>query len=233
VRETPAAGLTWIKRALLLAGASLGALAAAGGALAAGLPREAAFMAGIFVLAALLWMTEALPLFATAPAGGRAADGAARQPRRLDGPRLRDRPLAGLPHLLAAAADPVLVLFFGGLPAGAGRGQGGRGPLDVGAAAEALRRTAAAVLAGVMTVCALFSMFMSNTATSSDDARAGRADARRSCRAGSRFRRALVLGVAFAANIGGMGTPIGSPPNAVALGYLRSGLARRPFSTGC
>ena len=30
-----------------------------------GVPREAAFMAGIFVLAALLWVTEALPLFAT------------------------------------------------------------------------------------------------------------------------------------------------------------------------
>ena len=29
------------------------------------LPREAAFMSGIFVLAALLWVTEALPLFAT------------------------------------------------------------------------------------------------------------------------------------------------------------------------
>src|SRR5690606_20164009 len=30
------------------------------------LPQEAAFMAGIFVVAALLWVTEALPLFATA-----------------------------------------------------------------------------------------------------------------------------------------------------------------------
>lgn len=30
-----------------------------------GVPREAAFMAGIFVAAAVLWMTEALPLFVT------------------------------------------------------------------------------------------------------------------------------------------------------------------------
>jgi sodium-dependent dicarboxylate transporter 2/3/5 len=30
-----------------------------------GVPREAAFMSGIFVLAAALWVTEALPLFAT------------------------------------------------------------------------------------------------------------------------------------------------------------------------
>lgn len=30
-----------------------------------GVPREAAFMSGVFILAAVLWVTEALPLFAT------------------------------------------------------------------------------------------------------------------------------------------------------------------------
>jgi sodium-dependent dicarboxylate transporter 2/3/5 len=34
-------------------------------------------------------------------------------------------------------------------------------------------------------------------------------------------RRGLVLAVPFAANIGGMGTPISSPPNAVAVGFLQ------------
>jgi len=46
--------------------ASAGAALLAYGALAPHVPREAAFMAAIFVLAALLWVTEALPLFATA-----------------------------------------------------------------------------------------------------------------------------------------------------------------------
>ena len=31
------------------------------------------------------------------------------------------------------------------------------------------------------------------------------------------FRVALILGIPFAANIGGLGTPIGSPPNAIAM----------------
>ena len=33
-------------------------------------------------------------------------------------------------------------------------------------------------------------------------------------------RIALTLGIPVAANIGGMGTPIGTPPNAIALKYL-------------
>jgi len=35
------------------------------------------------------------------------------------------------------------------------------------------------------------------------------------------YRKTLLLAVPFAANIGGLGTPIASPPNAIALGYLR------------
>ena len=37
---------------------------------------------------------------------------------------------------------------------------------------------------------------------------------------GDRFRIALILAVPVAANIGGLGTPVGSPPNAIALGRL-------------
>jgi len=36
------------------------------------------------------------------------------------------------------------------------------------------------------------------------------------------FRKALILCIPFSANIGGLGTPIASPPNAVAVGFLRS-----------
>ena len=34
------------------------------------------------------------------------------------------------------------------------------------------------------------------------------------------FKKAIVLAIAFGANIGGIGTPIGTPPNAIALGIL-------------
>lgn len=34
-------------------------------------------------------------------------------------------------------------------------------------------------------------------------------------------RKALILGIPFAANVGGLGTPISSPPNAIAMEYMR------------
>lgn len=38
---------------------------------------------------------------------------------------------------------------------------------------------------------------------------------------GSSFHKAFFLGVPFAANMGGIGTPVGTPPNAIALAFLR------------
>jgi sodium-dependent dicarboxylate transporter 2/3/5 len=37
---------------------------------------------------------------------------------------------------------------------------------------------------------------------------------------GDPFRKAIILGIPFASNIGGIGTPIGTPPNAIAMGIL-------------
>ncbi|MDH2999119.1 transporter [Pasteurellaceae bacterium LFhippo2] len=77
------------------------------------------------------------------------------------------------------------------------------------------------VLWGLMLVTAIMSMFMSNTATTammiatvspifvSLDKKAN-------------FSRALLLGIPAAASIGGMGTIIGSPPNAIAVGALEN-----------
>jgi sodium-dependent dicarboxylate transporter 2/3/5 len=72
------------------------------------------------------------------------------------------------------------------------------------------------VLAGVMLVTALFSMFMSNTATTAMMI-ALIAPLARQVPRGDRFQKGLVLAVPFAANLGGIGTPIGTPPNAIAL----------------
>lgn len=77
------------------------------------------------------------------------------------------------------------------------------------------------ILLGLMLITALISMLMSNTATTAMmiatvspifttmDKRSG-------------FSRALLLGIPAAAAIGGMGTIIGSPPNAIAVGALES-----------
>lgn len=77
------------------------------------------------------------------------------------------------------------------------------------------------VLFAVMATTALASMVMSNTATTALMIGAvsplvGRKDVDRN------FVTALLLGIPLAASVGGMGTIIGSPPNAIAVGVAES-----------
>lgn len=171
----------------------------------------------IFVLAAGLWITEAIPLYATSLlvigleivllALPEATPG-------LAGPNSYET-------FLAAAADPILALFFGGFVLARAVT---RYKLDIALARVMLKpfgTRPAAVLAGVMGITALFAMWMSATA-STTMMLAVLAPLLAHMESGDPFRRALVLGVPFAASIGGIGTPIGSPPNAVALAVLRN-----------
>jgi sodium-dependent dicarboxylate transporter 2/3/5 len=82
-----------------------------------------------------------------------------------------------------------------------------------------------------MLVTALLSMWMSNTATAMivmpiglsviqacGESPEPSGDGRQRPNG---FAAAIVLGIAYAASIGGMGTPIGTPPNLIMSGYLR------------
>lgn len=195
--------------------------AAAGWALGvyAGAPREAALMGGIFVWIAGLWATEALPLFETAllaiglevvllanPAGWPGLGFAGG-----NGPSVRE--------VLAPAADPILLLFFGGLVLARAAAREG---LDGALAAWLLRPFGAQprhALLGIMLVTLIASMWMSNTATTAMML-AVVAPMLATMPPGEPFRKALLLGVPLAANLGGMATPIGSPPNAIAVHHL-------------
>ncbi len=79
--------------------------------------------------------------------------------------------------------------------------------------------TPATLLVGIIAISALLSMWMSNTATAAmmfamiSPVIMGLPDT-------SPFTRALTLSIPFACNLGGLGTPIGTPPNAIALEYL-------------
>jgi len=200
---------------LVLAAVVTGWLLATGG-----VPREAAFMCGIFVLAAGLWVTEALPLFATsllviglqivllANPGGWAGLGFATG----NSPSYRD--------ILSAAADPILLLFLGGFVLAQAAVKEG---VDRAMSALLLRPFGdepRRVLLGLMLITLLFSMWMSNTATTAM-MMALVSPMLAALPPGEPFRKAVVLAVPFAANLGGMGTPIASPPNAIALGYLQ------------
>jgi sodium-dependent dicarboxylate transporter 2/3/5 len=184
-----------------------------------GQPREVAFMGAIFVVAALLWTTEAMPLFATALLVVGLQIIFLANPGGWSGLGFHNGQSPGYQRILAAAVDPVLLLFFGGfLLAHAAAKEG----VDRVLSALFLRpfgTRPAALLFGVMLITAVFSMWMSNTATTAMML-AVIGPVLVALPAGAPLRTALLLGVPFAANLGGLATPIGTPPNLVAIGFL-------------
>lgn len=184
-----------------------------------GVPREAALMGGIFVLAAGLWVTEALPLFATSLLVIGLEIVLLSNPGGWSGLGFETGDSPSYRSFVSAAADPILLLFFGGfLLARAAVNEG----VDQAMSGLLLRPFGSKpmmVMLGFMLVTAVFSMWMSNTATTAMMiALVGPMLA--TMDPGEPFRKGLVLSIPFAANIGGMGTPIASPPNAVAVGFL-------------
>ncbi|WP_226699381.1 SLC13 family permease [Qipengyuania gaetbuli] len=178
--------------------------------LPAGMERGAGIVAGLVVLMAAWWMTEALPLTATALM-----------------PFLV-LPFAGVMDAKTTASayySPILFLLLGGafialaiertglhkrLALALLRMVGGRGGQ-------------AGVLLAFMATAAILSMLISNTSTAlimmpmavAVLAGGGIGDQDTEGLSG-----ALPMGIAFAASIGGLGTLVGSPTNAIAVGLL-------------
>ncbi len=198
---------------------------AAVGATAAGVevgwPQEAAYMAGIFVAAALLWVTEALPLFATALLVVGLEILLLANPGGWPGLGFAQAPTPDYRAFLAPAADPILVLFFGGFLLARACVKEGVDRALAGLILRLFQGRPSLVMLGLMLVTALFSMWMSNTAATAMMITLV-APMVAQIPSGDPIRKGLVLAVPFAANIGGMGTPIASPPNAVAVGFLSS-----------
>jgi sodium-dependent dicarboxylate transporter 2/3/5 len=176
-------------------------------------------MGGIFVLAALLWVTEALPLFATALLLIGLQIILLANPGGWSGFGFSSGPSPHYRQIVASAADPVLMLFFGGLLLARAAVKEG---VDKAMSSLLLRPFGGRpmfVTLGIMLVTAIFSMWMSNTATTAMMMTLV-APMVAQVSAGDPFRKMLVLAVPFAANIGGIGTPISSPPNAIAVSFL-------------
>jgi sodium-dependent dicarboxylate transporter 2/3/5 len=115
--------------------------------------------------------------------------------------------------------DPVVVLFLGGFVLARAVK---RYELDERISRLILRRVGSEprrVLLGMMITSAFLSMWISNTATTALMI-AVAVPIVRTFEKDEPFRRAMILGIPFACNVGGIGTPIGTPPNAVAIGIL-------------
>ena len=122
--------------------------------------------------------------------------------------------------VMAAFADPVIMLFLGGFVLAFAATKVG---LDVQLAKIMLKpfgTNPKTVLLGVLLVIGIFSMFMSNTATAAMMLTFLTPVLATLPQDGG-GRISLALAIPIAANLGGMGTPIGTPPNAIALGALQ------------
>ncbi len=195
------------------------ALAAAWACVRVGWPREQASMAAIVVLAAVLWVTEALPIFATALLVIAAEVFLLTNPLESPAWNFSTGATPSLRTVLGAIADPVLVLFFSGFVLARAAVKERVDVLFGGWLLHPFSSGPVRMLFGIIGVAALFSMWMSNTATAAFMLTLV-APLIAQLPAEATFRKALLLAVPFACNIGGMGTPIASPPNAIALGYL-------------
>ena len=121
--------------------------------------------------------------------------------------------------LMASFADPVVMLFMGGFVLAIMAEKYG---LDVTMARYLLKPFGTKpkmVLLGFLVVIAVFSMFMSNTATAAMML-AFLAPVLAVLPSDDRGRIGLALAIPVAANLGGIGTPIGTPPNATAVRFL-------------
>ena len=121
--------------------------------------------------------------------------------------------------IMATFADPVIMLFIGGFILAIAATKTG---LDSQLAKVLLKpfgRKSENVLLGFLLITGLFSMFVSNTATAAMML-TFLTPVFKQLPPEGKGRIAMAMSIPLAANLGGMGTPIGTPPNTIALKYL-------------
>jgi sodium-dependent dicarboxylate transporter 2/3/5 len=124
-----------------------------------------------------------------------------------------------LRRVLSWSADPVLALFLGGFALGAAAQRYGIDAWIAQLAVGASRGRRAMLLTLSATATATLSMWMSNIAAAAMMIAALRPLFAQSP-LDDRFRRALLVAVAMGANFGGIATPIGTGPNAIAIAHI-------------
>ena len=136
--------------------------------------------------------------------------------------------LVSYKSIMASFADPVVMLFLGGFVLAIMAEKYG---LDVtmGRALLSIFGTKPKiVLLGFLIVISVFSMFMSNTATAAMML-AFLAPVLSTLPSDDKGKVGLALSIPVAANLGGIGTPIGTPPNATAVRFLAEANAEISF----
>jgi solute carrier family 13 (sodium-dependent dicarboxylate transporter), member 2/3/5 len=170
--------------------------------------------AAVAVLMATWWITEALPISATALLP------------------LVLFPVLDVETITATAApyaNPMIFLFMGGFIIALGMQRWGLHRRIALTIIRAVGTDPSGLVAGFMVSSAFLSMWVSNTATTMmmlpiglsviELARAGGADAA-AARGRQSFAICLMLGIAYASSIGGVATLVGTPTNALLVGFI-------------
>ena len=174
----------------------------------------------IFVFATLMWIFEVVPSWATSVCIIVllllfASDSGLKwmcQPEEVGA-------LLSYESIMASFADPVIMLFIGGFVLAIAATKTG---LDAQVAKVLLKpfgKQSVNVLLGFLLITGFFSMFVSNTATAALML-TFLTPVFKNLPENGKGRIALAMSIPVAANLGGMATPIGTPPNAIALKYL-------------
>ena len=194
-----------------------------------GLKPEAHRLAAVMATVIVLWITEALPLPATALAGAAACVFLRVAPAR---------------EVFAPFADPLIFLFIGGFIVARAIFLYG---LDRKLAFAVLSikgvgARPARIMMAFGAVTAFISAWVSNTATTAMMFTIGLSilnvlfeqEKRTGVRINRAYATGLMLMTTFAASIGGLATPVGTAPNVIGLGMIDKSLGVRvPFLKWC
>lgn len=202
---------------ILIAGYILCGISGTFSALGMEKPAQVAFV--ILLVSATLWISEAVPLFVTSLIILFLSKVWLVDVIRESGTKISDS------VFLAPFFSNIILLFLGGFVLSSALH---KYRIDEHLAQKIIAKTGHSIpllIAGIMAITAFLSMWLSNTATAAMMLAlcvpiAGKLPL------DDKYRKAIVLSIPFAANIGGLGTPIGTPPNAIAIQYMqKAGIA--------
>lgn len=165
---------------------------------------EGKIVFAILILSVLLWITETIPLFLTS---------------LLATILIVLFNVFSFKEAVHKFADPILVLFFGGFLIARAMQQCNLDRRTAQTIVGKFRDNRYALLA-VMVVTAFLSLWISNTAATVVMIPIALGIITKQRKKITNFGKATVLGIAYSANIGGVGTIIGSPPNAITVAKL-------------
>ena len=175
----------------------------------------------IFVFATLMWLTETIPAWATSlciiTTMLFTVSNNSLPMFRGEGDSFGS--LLSSSEIMATFADPIIILFLGGFILAIAATKSG---LDVLLARNLIKpfgRKSENALLGFLLITGSLSMFVSNTATAAMML-TFLTPVFKALPANGKGRVALTLSIPVAANLGGMATPIGTPPNAIAFKFL-------------